>query len=71
MQLYITETSAYCRIVRAVILEKGLEDRVETIVAQTRRPDSPYYQFTYHVVASELNSTRAEKKVGVCGTFFA
>jgi len=44
VQLYISETSAYCRIVRAVILEKGLEDRVETIVAQTRRPDSPYYR---------------------------
>ena len=44
MQLYITETSAYCRIVRAVILEKGLEDRVEIIVAQTRHADSPYYR---------------------------
>ena len=44
MQLYITETSAYCRVVRAVILEKRLEDRIEIIAAQTRRPDSPYYR---------------------------
>lgn len=44
MQLYITPTSPYARIVRIVILEKGLADQVETIVARTRLADSPYYR---------------------------
>jgi glutathione S-transferase len=44
MKLYITPGSPYARIVRIVILEKGLQDRVEVIVAQTRRANSPYYQ---------------------------
>ena len=29
---------------RIVVIEKGLESRVETIIAQTRRTDSPYYK---------------------------
>lgn len=44
MKLYITTTSPYVRIVRIVVLEKGLESRVEIIVAQTRTADSPYYR---------------------------
>jgi glutathione S-transferase len=44
VKLYITETSAYARIVRVVILEKGLESRVEAIPARTRVSDSPYYR---------------------------
>ncbi len=44
MKLYITETSPYARVVRVVLLEKGLEDRVEILVAQTRVSDSPYYR---------------------------
>jgi glutathione S-transferase len=44
VKLYITETSAYARIVRVVILEKGLESRVEIIPARTRVSDSPYYR---------------------------
>jgi glutathione S-transferase len=43
MKLYITPGSPYARIARVVILEKGLESRVETIAAQTRLADSPYY----------------------------
>jgi glutathione S-transferase len=43
MKLYITETSPYARIARVVILEKGLESRVEIIAAQTRLSDSSYY----------------------------
>jgi glutathione S-transferase len=43
MKLYVTETSAYARLVRVVILEKRLEDRVEVIAAQTRQSDSSYY----------------------------
>ena len=43
MKLYITETSPYARIPRIVILEKGLERRVEIIAAETRVPHSPYY----------------------------
>ena len=44
MKLYITPGSPYARIARMVILEKGLESRVEIIVAQTRLADSPYYR---------------------------
>ena len=43
MKLYVTSTSPFARMVRIVILEKGLEGRVEIIAAQTRRTDSPYY----------------------------
>ena len=43
MKLYVTPGSPYARIVRIVILEKGLENRVEIIAAQTRLADSPYY----------------------------
>jgi len=43
MKLYITPGSPYARMVRIVILEKGLESRVEIILAQTRLADSPYY----------------------------
>src|SRR5687767_5465623 len=44
MKLYITPGSPYARIARIVILEKGLEDRVEIIAARTRLADSPYYR---------------------------
>ena len=44
MKLYITDTSPYARIVRIVVLEKGLEKQVEMIPAQTRRVGSPYYE---------------------------
>jgi len=43
MKLYITPGSPYARMARILVLEKGLEDRVETIVARTRVADSPYY----------------------------
>lgn len=43
MKLYITPGSPYARMARIVVLEKGLEDRVETVVAKTRAADSPYY----------------------------
>lgn len=43
MKLYVTVTSPYVRIVRCVIAEKGLVDRIEVIPSQTRVPDSPYY----------------------------
>ena len=43
MKLYITAGSPYARIARVVILEKGLESRVEIIAARTRLADSPYY----------------------------
>jgi len=43
MKLYITPGSPYARIARIVVLEKGLEGRVEIVAAQTRRADSPYY----------------------------
>lgn len=44
MKLYITPGSPYGRIVRIVMLEKGLGDRVEIIIAPTRMTNSPYYQ---------------------------
>jgi glutathione S-transferase len=43
MQLYITAGSPYARIARIVVLEKGLERRVEIVAAQTRLANSPYY----------------------------
>lgn len=44
MKLYITPGSPYARIVRIVILEKKLQDRIEIIHAKTRHADSPYYR---------------------------
>jgi len=44
MKLYITPGSPYARIARIIVLEKGLQDRVEIITPQTRTPDSPYYR---------------------------
>ncbi|TMH74435.1 MAG: glutathione S-transferase, partial [Betaproteobacteria bacterium] len=44
MKLYITPGSPYARMARIVVLEKGLERRVEIIAAQTRVADSPYYR---------------------------
>jgi len=44
MKLYITPGSPYARIVRMVILEKGLANRVEIMAAPTRVAGSPYYQ---------------------------
>ncbi|MGE5201030.1 MAG: glutathione S-transferase family protein [Acidobacteriota bacterium] len=43
MKLYVTFTSPYARLARIVVLEKGLQERVEVIPAQTRVADSPYY----------------------------
>ncbi len=43
MKLYITPGSPYARIARVVVIEKGLESRVEIVAAQTRLTDSPYY----------------------------
>lgn len=43
MKLYFTPGSPYARMVRVVVIEKGLQGRVETEIAQTREPDSPYY----------------------------
>jgi glutathione S-transferase len=44
MKLYVTATSPYARIARAVVLEKRLADSVEVIHAITRKVDSPYYK---------------------------
>jgi glutathione S-transferase len=44
MKLYVTYGSPYARLARIIVLEKGLEDRVEIIEAKTRTPGSPYYQ---------------------------
>ena len=35
--------SAYARMARMVVLEKGLSGRVEVLLAKTRTPESPYY----------------------------
>jgi glutathione S-transferase len=43
MKLYITPGSPYARMARIVVIEKGLDARVEIIPAQTRHADSPYY----------------------------
>jgi len=44
MKLYITALSPYARVVRIVLIEKGLGSRVEIIPAQTRTANSPYYR---------------------------
>ena len=44
MKLYVTPGSPYARMARIVVIEKGLESRVEVIFAQTRTAGSPYYQ---------------------------
>ena len=44
MKLYITPGSPYARMVRMAVIEKGLEGRVEIVLAQTRSADSPYYR---------------------------
>src|ERR1700738_4952840 len=46
MQLYVTYGSPYARLARIVVVEKGLEDRVEIIEVKTRMKDSPYYQIS-------------------------
>ena len=43
MKLYITPGSPYARMARIVVLEKGLQERVEIVPAKTRVADSPYY----------------------------
>ena len=43
MKLYITPLSPYARFARIMVLEKGLEDRVDVIPAQTRVAKSPDY----------------------------
>lgn len=43
MKLYVTMTSPYARMPRAMLIEKQLEKRVDVVPAQTRTPDSPYY----------------------------
>ena len=43
MKLYITPGSPYARMARIVVLEKGLEKRVQIVAARTRTADSPYY----------------------------
>ena len=44
MKLHTTPTSPYGRIARIVLIEKGFEDRIPIVPAQTRKPDSPYYK---------------------------
>src|ERR1700685_1793748 len=44
MKLYVTLRSPYARLTRILVLEKGLENRVEIIQAKTRTSGSPYYQ---------------------------
>ncbi len=44
LRLYVTQNSPYARLARIMVSEKGLKDKVEQIVAQTRSIDSPYYE---------------------------
>jgi glutathione S-transferase len=43
MQLYVTLTSPYARIVRVLIIEKNLADRVAVTPVKTRVTDGSYY----------------------------
>ena len=47
MKLYITEGSPYARMVRIFILEKGLQDRVEIVIAQIGRATSELQSLAY------------------------
>jgi len=44
LKLYITPGSPYARMARIMVIEKGLERRVEIVPAKTRTADSPYYR---------------------------
>ncbi|HZQ72449.1 MAG TPA: glutathione S-transferase family protein [Burkholderiales bacterium] len=44
MKLYVTPGSPYARMARIVVIEKGLERKVEIVPAQTRTTASPYYR---------------------------
>jgi len=44
MKLYVTYTSPYARLARIVVVEKGLQGRVQILEAKTRTVGSPYYQ---------------------------
>ena len=44
LKLYVTTNSPFARLARLVVLEKGLESRVEQIIAKTRQANSPYYR---------------------------
>jgi len=44
MKPYVTPLSPYARLARILVVEKGLQDRIEIVEAKTRTPDSPYYQ---------------------------
>ena len=43
MKLFVTLSSPYSRLARAVIIEKRLQDRITVTPIQTRTPDSPLY----------------------------
>ena len=45
MKLYSTKTSPYGRIVRIIVLEKGLSNRVENVWTETRKPNLSLYAF--------------------------
>jgi glutathione S-transferase len=45
MKLYGTKTSPYARIIRIVIFEKKLEDKIELVWAKTRVPGDPMLKF--------------------------
>jgi glutathione S-transferase len=44
VKLYVTPGSPYARMARIMVIEKGLQDRVEVIFAKTRTSNSPYYE---------------------------
>ncbi len=43
MELYITKNSPYGRLIRVLIHEMGIQDRVTIRLAKTRTENSPYY----------------------------
>lgn len=44
MKLYFTPGSPYARMARIVVIEKALQSRVESVIAQTRQVGSTYYK---------------------------
>jgi glutathione S-transferase len=43
MRVYVIPDSAYARIARVVLIEKGLDGRVDVAPAQSSAADSAYY----------------------------
>ena len=63
MKLYYTATSPYARLVRIVIIEKGLEDGVRVLVAGGRLRDAFVREHELRDAAEEVLPPRVARQV--------